>query len=119
MSFFQTYNRFQKFIRNTFCIRFFNQGKNIVGFFSYSIYHNIIGQFHSFPSFIAVHRIISAGNCCQFSGGKLHMLKQICYKIFPRMRITIATIGESMYVNLIIKPIFVSCGKQSFQVIDM
>ena len=57
---FYVYDRFDEFVRYTFCIRFFHRNNHIFGRFACTVHDQVVGFFHTFPTFVTVHSIVTS-----------------------------------------------------------
>ena len=54
------HNRFDEFICNTCIIRLLHSLNHIGSFLTYAVYKQVISFFYTFPTFVAVHSVITA-----------------------------------------------------------
>src|SRR6185312_14550492 len=86
--------------------------------FALAAHHCIVGHFDAFPSFVAVHSIISTYDGSYFSGGFIKMLLKIFQKVNPAFGIRITAISKSMNKHIFYFMFFAN-GSDCLEVIYM
>src|SRR5690606_33606932 len=119
MGFLKANKRFQEFIRYSCLIRFPHGLQDVAGTDTYSFHHSIISLLYPFPPFVAVHSVIPACYRGQMATGYFHMVQQLLYETYTRMRIAVPSVCKRMYKGLVGNAVFKGCGKQTFQMVDM
>ena len=95
------YNGLYKFIGDACFIRFFNGLQHIGCVITDAMHHYVIGKFHALPSLVAIHRIVSANNARNLSGGFRNVIFKICQITNASFRIGIPAISKSMDENVL------------------
>ena len=78
----------------------------------------IVSNFHTFPSFVAIHSIITAGNSRNFTGRFIKVFLQFLKKADAAFWISIPSIGKSMDIN-IFNIFFSTKGRNCLKVVNV
>ena len=90
------YNRFDEFIRYTFIVRFLHCLNHVSSFLSFAVYQEVISFFHTFPTFITVHSIITTDDRSNLAGRFLAMCRKFFDKSFTALRVSITTVHKAV-----------------------
>ena len=97
-----TDNRLYKLVRNPCVIGFLYRRKHVITFFSLTRYKSVVGDFHSVPSLVAVHGIVSSDDRGHLSDAEL---PRLFYKLIdisvPRCGRGISSIHKAVYKHLL------------------
>ena len=90
------YDRFDEFVGNPFVVRFLHGLYHVVGFFTDTVYQQVVSDFYPLPTFVAVHGIITSDDRCHFSCRLGAMGFQFCDESFTASRVGIASVHEAV-----------------------
>ena len=93
--------RNNKFVGFAVFIAFLEIRANIGMYFTYTVYHCVIGKFHSVIIAVSVHCVVSAGHGADFAyAGFGYFVFKLCNKACAACRGDISAVHESVYRDI-------------------
>ena len=101
-------DRLDELVGNTLVIRLLHSSYHIVGRLTSCRGDEVIGLFHTVPTFVAVHSIETAYDRRDVGIVLLTLLRQLLYEAFTRLRVCVASVHETVYEHLLGQSIFLA-----------
>ena len=82
------------------------------------MHEGVVGNFHAFPTGVAVHGVVAAGQCGQRTRGMGHVGLEVSNEPAAALGVGVASVGECVnkYVG---SAGGVKCGQDPFRVVDV
>ena len=94
-------DRFDKLVGHAFIIRFLHGLNHVGSLFALAFNQQVVGFFHAFPTFVAVHCIETTDDGCDLSGRLCTVGRQLFDKSFTALRVCVATVHEAVDESIV------------------
>ena len=90
------YNRLDELIGYTFIVRLLHSLNHVGSHLAFTVYQQVISNFHTFPTFVTIHSVETAYNGSNLTGRLPAMCRQLLDEALTALRVGIAAIHEAM-----------------------
>ena len=90
------HNRLDEFIRNAFVVGLLHSLDHIRSDLPFTVYQQIVGNLHTFPTFVTVHGIETSHDGSNLAGRLLTMGSQLLNEAFTALRVGITTVHKAV-----------------------
>ena len=95
------HNRFDELIRYTFIVRLLHSLHHVSSFLTDTVYQQVVCLFHTFPTFITVHGIVTSDNRSYFTGRLGTVCFQLFDKAFTAFRVCVTSVHKAMNESIL------------------
>ena len=94
-------DRFDELVCHALCVRLLHGLHHALGCLALALNQQVVSLFHTLPTFVAIHRIVTTNDRSDLTAGCLQVVGQCLDKALSALRIRVTTIHEAMYEALL------------------